>query len=409
MLGQQRRVGALVRLEPAAVHDGRRLGEGRPRGVHAPLPRRPRLPHRGAHQLVPGLPDERQRPRGDPDPETGTLWTIRYHLIDEATGQPDPRRDDHRRDDAAGDDPRRHGGRGPSRRRALRGARRAAGPDPVRRARRPDHRRPGRRAGVRDRRGQDHAGPRPRRLRDRPPPRPADDRRPRRRRGHHRNGHAATTASTATRPGRGSSPTSTARGDLVGEQAHEMLIGRCERSNDVIEPRLKTQWFIRTGPLAAAGARRDAERPDPDRPGALREGLGALADEHPRLERLPPAVVGPSDPGLVLPGRPLTVTAEPAGPEACEACGRPAGRAHARTRTSSTPGSAPASGRSRRSAGRTRRDDLAALLPDIGHGDGLRHHLLLGRPDDDARHPPDRRRARSTRSTCRASSGTRTA
>ena len=26
-----------------------------------------------------------------------------------------------------------------------------------------------------------------------------------------------------------------------------MVIGRCERSNDVIEPRLKTQWFIRTG------------------------------------------------------------------------------------------------------------------------------------------------------------------
>ena len=29
-----------------------------------------------------------------------------------------------------------------------------------------------------------------------------------------------------------------------------MIIGRCQRSNDVIEPRLKTQWFIRTGPLA---------------------------------------------------------------------------------------------------------------------------------------------------------------
>ena len=29
-----------------------------------------------------------------------------------------------------------------------------------------------------------------------------------------------------------------------------MLIGRCQRSNDVVEPRLKTQWFVRTGPLA---------------------------------------------------------------------------------------------------------------------------------------------------------------
>ncbi len=43
-----------------------------------------------------------------------------------------------------------------------------------------------------------------------------------------------------------------ARGDLETEQPHEMLIGRCQRSSDVIEPRLKTQWFIRTAPLAAA-------------------------------------------------------------------------------------------------------------------------------------------------------------
>src|SRR5689334_23000011 len=37
-----------------------------------------------------------------------------------------------------------------------------------------------------------------------------------------------------------------ARGDLVGSEPHDMLIGRCQRSNDVIEPRLKTQWFVRT-------------------------------------------------------------------------------------------------------------------------------------------------------------------
>ncbi|HKF85155.1 MAG TPA: class I tRNA ligase family protein, partial [Candidatus Limnocylindrales bacterium] len=41
-------------------------------------------------------------------------------------------------------------------------------------------------------------------------------------------------------------------GDLASEAAHEMVIGRCQRSNDVVEPRLKTQWFVRTGPLAAA-------------------------------------------------------------------------------------------------------------------------------------------------------------
>ena len=43
-----------------------------------------------------------------------------------------------------------------------------------------------------------------------------------------------------------------AMGDLEGELAHEMVIGRCQRSSDAVEPRLKTQWFVRTGPLAAA-------------------------------------------------------------------------------------------------------------------------------------------------------------
>ena len=43
-----------------------------------------------------------------------------------------------------------------------------------------------------------------------------------------------------------------ARGDLAAAVPHEMVIGRCQRSNDVIEPRLKTQWFIRTTPLADA-------------------------------------------------------------------------------------------------------------------------------------------------------------
>ena len=53
------------RLGPAPLHDGRRLGEGRPGRVRAAVRGGPRLPDRGARQLVPGLPDERQRPRGD--------------------------------------------------------------------------------------------------------------------------------------------------------------------------------------------------------------------------------------------------------------------------------------------------------------------------------------------------------
>ncbi len=46
-------------------------------------------------------------------------------------------------------------------------------------------------------------------------------------------------------------PTSPIVAISSGERPHEMIIGRCQRSDDVLEPRLKTQWFIRTEPLAA--------------------------------------------------------------------------------------------------------------------------------------------------------------
>ncbi len=39
-------------------------------------------------------------------------------------------------------------------------------------------------------------------------------------------------------------------GDLVEVRDHEMAIGRCQRSDDIVEPRLKTQWFIDVKPMA---------------------------------------------------------------------------------------------------------------------------------------------------------------
>ncbi len=41
-----------------------------------------------------------------------------------------------------------------------------------------------------------------------------------------------------------------AAGDLVEARAHEMVIGQCSRSGDVVEPRIKTQWFINVKPMA---------------------------------------------------------------------------------------------------------------------------------------------------------------
>jgi valyl-tRNA synthetase len=114
------------------------------------------------------------------------------------------------------------------------------------------------------------------------------------------------------------------RGDLVGEQPHEMVIGRCQRSTDVVEPRLKTQWFIRTAPLAAAALE------------ATRSGKTAILPD--RFEKVwEHWMTGIRDwnvsrqlwwghriPAWYCPDGHATVSAEIAGPAACETCGRPA-------------------------------------------------------------------------------------
>jgi valyl-tRNA synthetase len=41
------------------------------------------------------------------------------------------------------------------------------------------------------------------------------------------------------------------RGDLVEARPHDLILGRCQRSDDVVEPRLMTQWFIDVKPMAA--------------------------------------------------------------------------------------------------------------------------------------------------------------
>ncbi|MHB8959062.1 MAG: valine--tRNA ligase [Candidatus Limnocylindrales bacterium] len=112
-----------------------------------------------------------------------------------------------------------------------------------------------------------------------------------------------------------------ARGDLEGEQAHEMVIGRCQRSSDAVEPRLKTQWFVRTAPLAAAALE------------ATRSGRTAVLPE--RFEKVWEHWMttirdwnvsrqlwwGHRIPAWYCPDGHATVTAAVGGPEACEVCG----------------------------------------------------------------------------------------
>ncbi len=117
-----------------------------------------------------------------------------------------------------------------------------------------------------------------------------------------------------------------ALGDLEGEQAHEMVIGRCQRSTDAVEPRLKTQWFVRTGPLAEAAL------------AATRSGRTAILPA--RFEKVWEHWMttirdwnvsrqlwwGHRIPAWYCPDGHATVSAEAGGPDACEVCGAPASR-----------------------------------------------------------------------------------
>jgi valyl-tRNA synthetase len=115
-----------------------------------------------------------------------------------------------------------------------------------------------------------------------------------------------------------------ARGDLDSVKPHEMLLGRCQRSDDVVEPRLKTQWFVRVAPLAAAAL----EATRAGRTQILPERFVKVW-EHWMTEMRDWNVSrqlwwGHRIPAWYCPDGHTTVTADPAGPSACTACGRPA-------------------------------------------------------------------------------------
>ncbi len=113
-----------------------------------------------------------------------------------------------------------------------------------------------------------------------------------------------------------------ASGDLEGERAHEMVIGRCQRSNDVTEPRLKTQWFIRTEPLAAralAATRDGRTRILPARfEKTWEHWMTSIRDWNVSRQLW----WGHRIPAWYCPDGHVTVSSEPDGPQACEVCGR---------------------------------------------------------------------------------------
>jgi valyl-tRNA synthetase len=113
-------------------------------------------------------------------------------------------------------------------------------------------------------------------------------------------------------------------GDLEGERRHEMVIGRCDRSDDVVEPRLSVQWFIDVKPLA--------ERAH----ASVREGRTKIIPAHFEkvyshwMENIHDWAVGRQlwwghrIPAWYCPDGHITVSDAAEGPDRCDACGRDA-------------------------------------------------------------------------------------
>jgi valyl-tRNA synthetase len=114
------------------------------------------------------------------------------------------------------------------------------------------------------------------------------------------------------------------RGDMESIKPHEMLIGHCQRSDDIVEPRLKTQWFVRVAPLAAAAlaaTRSGSTQILPERFVKVWEHwLTEMRDWNVSRQLW----WGHRIPAWYCPDGHTTVTADPAGPKACEVCARPA-------------------------------------------------------------------------------------
>ena len=107
------------------------------------------------------------------------------------------------------------------------------------------------RSDVRQRLREDHAGARLQRLRGRRAPRPADDQHL-----HRRCAPQRRRSSRVSRPrshrsrASASSPISTAAGLVDKIEPHKLMVPRGDRSDAVIEPLLTDQWFVSIAPLA---------------------------------------------------------------------------------------------------------------------------------------------------------------
>ena len=113
-------------------------------------------------------------------------------------------------------------------------------------------------------------------------------------------------------------------GDLVGSKPHEMIIGRCQRSHDVVEPRLKTQWFVRAKPLAEAALHATRSKRTVILPERFEKVWEHWLTEIRDWNVSRQLWWGHQIPAWYCADGHVTVSPAKDGPDACEACGRPA-------------------------------------------------------------------------------------
>ena len=115
-----------------------------------------------------------------------------------------------------------------------------------------------------------------------------------------------------------------AMGDLEAERPHQLVVGHCDKCDTVVEPRLSVQWFIDVKPLAARAL------------ASVREGRTRIIPAHFEkvyahwMENIHDWAVGRQlwwghrIPAWYCPDGHITVSDVEAGPAACAECGRPA-------------------------------------------------------------------------------------
>ena len=293
--------GGVRRLGSRTVHHGRGALGGGAGDLRPALRRGPDLPRQAPRQLGPRPADRGVRSGGRL--RGGGRGAVAHPLSADRRQHSASREAQARLpgggDDTAGDDARRHRGRGPSRRPPLPRSRRLDGRASAHRASHPGHRRRDGRSGVRHRMREDHPCPRLQRLPGRRTSRAHADQRPHPRCADERQ---RTEAIPGARPLRGAGEDRRGSGGARPARAHRAAPddGAPRRPLAGGDRALPHRSVVREGG-AAGGAvdPRRRERRHPLRPRALGEDVLRMDAQHRRLVHQPADLVGTPDPRLV--------------------------------------------------------------------------------------------------------------